>query len=91
VEIVDSSGQRVRTLHLGTQSAGLQHFHWDGLDDAGAAQPPGRYLIRGSINNEAAPTLAVGRVNSVSINGNSVELNLQGMNTAPFGSVRQIF
>jgi flagellar basal-body rod modification protein FlgD len=95
VDIFDAAGQRVRTLDLGVQPAGLQHFRWDGLSDSGAELPSGSYTLRGRLSgasrNEAVDTLAVGWVNSVSLGSAGLNLNLLGMDPAAFSSVRQIF
>jgi flagellar basal-body rod modification protein FlgD len=45
VNISDSSGKAVRTVHLGTETAGLVKMVWDGRDDLGIAQPPGAYAV----------------------------------------------
>jgi flagellar basal-body rod modification protein FlgD len=43
--IADQNGRVVRTLPLGARSAGTLSVSWDGLDDGGAALPPGDYVI----------------------------------------------
>jgi flagellar basal-body rod modification protein FlgD len=45
VNISDSTGKAVRTVHLGAEPAGLVRMTWDGKDDLGIAQPPGAYAI----------------------------------------------
>ncbi len=43
VKIVDSSGKEVFYKDLGTLSAGLQYFTWDGKSTEGIALPDGKY------------------------------------------------
>ena len=39
-------GQRIRTLHVGSMSAGEYSRIWDGRDDLGTDVPPGIYFVR---------------------------------------------
>src|SRR5450432_447402 len=41
VNISDSTGKAVRTMHLGAGAPGLVQATWDGRDDSGTSQPPG--------------------------------------------------
>lgn len=43
--VTDSAGRVVRTLALGARNGGTSDFSWDGLDDQGAALPPGDYHV----------------------------------------------
>jgi len=43
VAIMNASGQAVRTLDLGAQSAGAQQVTWDGRDQNGTMMQPGTY------------------------------------------------
>lgn len=43
LEIVNSAGEHVRTLSLGTISAGAHEIAWDGRNDAGRQTAPGSY------------------------------------------------
>jgi flagellar basal-body rod modification protein FlgD len=45
VTLTDSTGNPVRTVHLGPESAGLVKMVWDGRDNSGVAQPPGAYAV----------------------------------------------
>lgn len=44
--IQDANGNVVRTLNLGSQSAGPMQVIWDGNDSAGIAQPTGSYTVK---------------------------------------------
>lgn len=94
VEVVDASGAVVRRMDYGTQPAGTNYFNWDGKDASGTALPSGSYGIRATVTRngatEAAPTLAAGLVQSVSLGSNGLSLNLAGLGAIPFGDVRQI-
>lgn len=46
LEIFDSSGRRVRSLHAGALVPGISVVRWDGRDDAGTAVAPGVYFAR---------------------------------------------
>jgi len=62
VQVLNSSGQVVRTAQYGAQSAGTLSMTWDGLDDAGNALPDGNYQFKASavVNGQnTAPTVNV--------------------------------
>ncbi len=94
VEVLDSAGQLVQTIDLGTQPAGLNYFQWDGLDSSGNAAPTGRYQFRARVetgtSSQSADLLLVGGVSSVSLGSNGIQLNLPGMDPVSFSAVRQI-
>jgi flagellar basal-body rod modification protein FlgD len=46
VSIIDSAGQVVRTLDLGSQAAGSKTFQWDGQDINGRRSPNGKYRFQ---------------------------------------------
>jgi flagellar basal-body rod modification protein FlgD len=81
---------------MGTQPAGLSGFHWDGLTDNGAAAAPGVYVISASAllngQTQAVNTLVADKVNSVNIgaNGSGLTLNLSGLGSVDFSTVREI-
>lgn len=96
VNVYDTSGQLVRRVPLGAQPAGLSGFHWDGLTDNGTAAAPGVYVISGSAllngKTQAVSTLIADKVNSVNIgaNGSGLTLNLSGLGSVDFSTVREI-
>lgn len=85
MSITDASGELVKFVQMGDQSAGMLDFAWDGTDQDGNPLPPGQYEVRinGMINGESTdlPTLTYGNVSSVTLgqNGTGLELNLQGL------------
>ena len=52
VTIKDGNGNAVRTMDLGSQSAGVQNFVWDGMNDAGEKAGNGTYRISVSAQKE---------------------------------------
>ncbi|MEQ8799402.1 MAG: flagellar hook assembly protein FlgD [Salinisphaeraceae bacterium] len=94
IDIVDAAGQTMRTLDLGTRTAGLVSFEWDGLDNAGAELPAGSYSVRASVRDgeseQALPVLAVGRVNSVDLSGPELNLHTLNLGNVALGDVRRI-
>ncbi len=96
VNVYDTSGQLIRRMPLGTQQAGLSTFHWDGQTDAGTTAPPGVYIVAASAvvdgASQAVNTLVTDKVNSVNIgaNGAGLTLNLAGLGSVDFSTVREI-
>ena len=54
VGVYDVGGHRVAKLFDGTLSAGRPRLRWDGLDATGNPAPPGVYLVRAKIGEDAA-------------------------------------
>ena len=96
VGIYDLSGQLIRNIDLGVQSAGMPAFSWDGLNAQGEAVSPGRYEIRAeAVNggtNEIFNVLVADRVESVSLPpaGGAFTLELAGIGEKNFSDIRQI-
>ncbi|MCF7517019.1 flagellar hook assembly protein FlgD [Pseudoalteromonas sp. L21] len=75
LRIEDESGQLVRTIELGAQSAGAIRFEWDGENEDGERLPPGEYKIKaeGSVNGDytSLPIATFKNIESVNINGSN--------------------
>src|SRR5690348_15105560 len=69
VKITDSAGDVVRTIDLGTQTAGLTDFHWDGTGNDGQPLPPGVYGLSAQVGNTAVATYVTGKVAGVGMTG----------------------
>ena len=69
VQIVDNAGDVVRTIDLGTQTAGLADFHWDGTGNDGQPLPPGTYGLAAQTGNTAVATYVTGKVAGVGMTG----------------------
>jgi flagellar basal-body rod modification protein FlgD len=94
VDIVDASGQTVRSLDLGTRSGGIASFSWDGIDSSGNAAAEGAYTLRARLvqgsSQTALETLAAGRVQSVGLSRDGLTLELLGLGPASLADVLQI-
>lgn len=53
VSIKDATGKTVRTMQVGSHSAGLVNIAWDGRDDNGTSQPAGTYTVSVDAKNAA--------------------------------------
>ena len=63
--IVNAANQPIRTLDLGSQSAGGQQVMWDGRDGNGTLMPPGTYtyaIAARDAQNQAVPVTATSRL-----------------------------
>jgi len=69
VQITDAAGNVVRTMDLGTQTAGLTDFHWDGVGDDGQPLPPGTYGLAAQVGTTAVATYVSGKVAGVGMTG----------------------
>lgn len=75
VDLVDGSGNVVKTLDLGAQKAGDVNFYWDGKDQAGAqaANGPLTIRVRGGTVTQTAAWATIAAVQSPS-SGSSAKL-----------------
>jgi flagellar basal-body rod modification protein FlgD len=94
VQIVDSTGQVVRTLDLGDRPAGATRFTWDGTADGGGDAPPGTYSIVAQYSAgegaTAADVLVEAPVDSVLFGDGGFNLQLRGIGKLPFSAVREL-
>jgi len=94
VEVRDASGQAVAHLELGSASAGLKRFSWDGTRDDGTQAAPGAYQLVGSYlsgtKNTAADTLVYAPVNSVVLSSDGFTVDVGGVGDVPFSEIREI-
>ncbi len=86
VDILDSSGQVVRHMNMGSQDSGPINFSWDGMSDDGEQMPPGVYKVSAtaSIDDQqtalaTATYLPVDSVNLAAGVGQEVQLNVAGL------------
>lgn len=83
VGIFDSSGRLVRTMDLGSQSAGSQSLVWDGKDDKGNAVPDGLYAFQVEAKDNAGKSMEVanfftGKVQEVYQDKSGIWVNVAG-------------
>lgn len=95
VTVRGTGGQIVKTMSLGPQQAGVHTFEWSGLTDAGAQAATGAYTFE--INaiqagkQVSADALGFGRVSSVTLGGDQLQLNTLELGPVALGQVKQIF
>ncbi len=97
VKIYSESGSLVKTIDLGSLLKGIADFSWDGTDESGNSLPDGQYEIKSTAwyssgVTEELPTMAIARVESVTIGGGSqgIALNLDGLGSWRMADVLQI-
>ncbi len=83
VGIFDSSGRLVRTMDLGSQSAGSQSLVWDGKDDKGNRVPDGLYAYQVEAKDNAGKSMEVanfftGKVQEVFQDTSGIWVNIAG-------------
>ena len=94
VDVIDTTGQLVRTLQLGA-STGRTEFNWDGFDNAGELAPAGQYNLVGRAVVEGveqgATVLSAIRVSSISVgaSGTDINLHLENGNTVSVSNVQE--
>jgi flagellar basal-body rod modification protein FlgD len=69
VSVLDSKGNKVRTMKLGAQAAGPVAITWDGNDDGGNRQPPGAYTLSASATDANGKNIDIGLQNNGEITG----------------------
>lgn len=96
VSICSATGEVVRSIDLGTLSAGLQEFAWDGLLEDGTAAPAGNYDIKVTAQTdggtESITTMLDGQVQSVTSDeeGGGLVLSVLGIGNVGFSDVYRI-
>ncbi len=92
VNVLDGSGNVVRTMPLGNQSAGLAQFTWDGKDNSGNTVADGSYTLAATSGSTNLDTYVAGTVTGVGFGGSSVGTYLQvsGVGGVALSQVAQI-
>jgi len=94
VEIKDAKGEVVRTIELGAQDHGVNHFEWDGLNDDGEPAPAGKYSfsVSAASGETKVPAIALSqhKVSGVQQGGGLVTLLLEGGQKVAYQDVIQI-
>lgn len=96
VGVYDAKGDLVRSLDLGSQSAGNASFTWDGKDSNGAVAAAGTYTFKAAATVDgtatAMNTYLPATVNSVTMgtNGGEMTLNLAGLGSVALSKVQTI-
>lgn len=97
VAVFSEKGELVRQLNLGDHAAGTAGFTWDGKNQNGDDMPAGKYkfVAQSSGYNGQANSLTTNiaaNVDSVSLgtNGAGLKLNVAGLGSVDFESVKEI-
>ncbi len=92
VQVLDASGNVVRTMPMGNQAAGLQQFSWDGKDDNGSTVSSGTYTLAATSGSTSLDTYVAGTVTGVGFGGSTVGTYLQvsGVGGVSLSQVAQI-
>ncbi|WP_212629665.1 flagellar hook assembly protein FlgD [Pseudomonas sp. KB-10] len=94
VNVYNNSGSLVTRINLGEQAAGNVSFIWDGKDSSGNVAPPGTYKFeaQATYGNETKGlyTMLPANVDSVTLGGNELMLNLAGLGNVPLSQVQVI-
>ncbi len=94
VNIYDKSGAAVSRINLGEQAAGNVSFIWDGKDASGNLLPPGTYKFEAQASyaegTKGLYTLLPANVDSVTLGGSELMLNLAGLGSVPMSQVQMI-
>jgi len=94
VNIYDSAGAVVNRINLDAQEAGNVSFIWDGKDADGNLMPPGTYKFEAQATYDGETkglyTLLPANVDSVTLGGDELMLNLAGLGSVPLSQVQVI-
>ncbi|RIA36570.1 flagellar basal-body rod modification protein FlgD [Ectopseudomonas oleovorans] len=94
VNVYDNSGALVTRVNLGEQAAGNVSFIWDGKDSDGNVVPPGTYKFEAQATygseTKGLYTLLPANVDSVTLGGSELMLNLAGLGSVPLSQVQVI-
>lgn len=94
VNVYDKSGAAVSRVNLGEQAAGNVSFIWDGKDASGNLLPPGTYKFEAQASyggeTKGLYTMLPANVDSVTLGGSELMLNLAGLGTVPLSQVQVI-
>jgi flagellar basal-body rod modification protein FlgD len=97
VKIINpETGETVKDIDLGTQTAGTADFVWDGKDNNGQYASPGVYKVEASAwldgKNTVLATNIKSKVSSVTMGSGSsgLQVNLNGVGSVKFSQIKQI-
>ncbi|MGB4073113.1 flagellar hook assembly protein FlgD [Pseudomonas sp.] len=94
VNIYDKAGSVVSRVNLGEQAAGNVSFIWDGKDSSGNLLPPGTYKFEAQATyadgTKGLYTMLPANVDSVTLGGKELMLNLAGLGSVPMSQVQVI-
>lgn len=95
IDIKDTSGNTIRTLDFGAQTAGSVPLIWDGHTNDGTIAANGTYQfdINATVGGQPvqATRLSFAEVKSLSNSSNGVTLNLSNLSSVSTSEVKEIF
>ncbi len=94
INVLDDTGQVVKTMSMGARDAGVVDFSWDGRNEEGELMAKGDYTIEAiaTTSNESIElgTLLAERVESVTLGSNGITLDLASDRSVPMSGVKQV-
>lgn len=94
VSIVDASGNVVKQIDMGAQTAGSHTFSWDGKTDSGATAADGTYSLKVTATqgdkSVTATALQLGTVSSVVRGSSGVTLSVGQLGSFKLSDIQQI-
>ena len=94
VNVYDKTGAAVSRVNLGDQAAGNVSFIWDGKNSSGNLLPPGTYKFEAQASyaegTKGLFTMLPANVDSVTLGGSELMLNLAGLGSVPMSQVQII-
>lgn len=94
LSILNSAGQVIQTQDLGSRSAGVFNFAWDGMTDTGTKAADGIYKFSVQAtqggNQVTADALQIGTVSALVRTSSGFLLDLGALGTVDFTNVQQI-
>jgi flagellar basal-body rod modification protein FlgD len=95
VSITNAEGEVVRKLELGKSESTVRNTVWDGMNDEGVRQPPGRYTFTVNARGKDEEVItyspeATGVVESVSFNKGYPELSLDSGIAVPVSDLIRV-
>ena len=94
VNVYDNAGSLVSRINLGEQAAGNVSFIWDGKNADGETMPPGTYKFEAQATygdeTKGLYTMLPANVDSVTLGGSELMLNLAGLGNVPLSQVQVI-
>ncbi|VXC31504.1 Basal-body rod modification protein FlgD [Pseudomonas sp. 8Z] len=94
VNVYDNAGALVNRVNLGEQAAGNVSFIWDGKNSSGAVMPPGTYKFEAQATygseTKGLYSMLPANVDSVTLGGSELMLNLAGLGSVPLSQVQVI-
>lgn len=95
ITILNSAGETVRTLKLGSVEAGVKAVAWDGKNDSGKTVEDGTYKIEVKAvaggKAVAATALSYGEVSSVTTGASGMTLDVSTIGSMSMSDVRKVY